>query len=99
MTGPYVNKTIYDLPSTTAAAGDYILVGKADNSGLAKSLYAALTGPTGLAGPTGPTGPSLLTNVPGATSSTGITGNYAVGGGYFYFYDGTQWRRIAGASF
>jgi hypothetical protein len=42
---------------------------------------------------------SFLTSVPSTTGASGVTGNYAVGGNYFYFHDGSQWYRAAGSGF
>lgn len=44
---------------------------------------------------------STLKVVPAPTASTdsGALGEVAIGAGFFYFYDGTQWLQVAGATF
>ena len=40
-----------------------------------------------------------VVTAPLTSASAGSLGEVAVGTGFFYFYDGTQWLRVAGSTF
>lgn len=96
MTGPFTNKTIYDLPEIyQLGTGDFILVGAqgtGGSTGLARisQNYFGLTGPTGAIGATGPTGPAAFTSYT-ATPIDLSTIAYAITTpGIYWITDGTN---------
>jgi hypothetical protein len=40
-----------------------------------------------------------VVSAPSASSDAGSLGQVAFGGGFFYYYDGTQWLQVAGSTF